>query len=448
MLIARGDERVAIAKGAVEQILGACTDAELSDGRVVPIAEVADAVRRRIGELGADGLRAIGVARRTNAGDVLTKDTGPLTFLGMVALHDPLKPDAAAAVARLRGLGVGLKILTGDNRFVARSVASQVGARTERIITGAELDDIASDALPALLARVDVFAEVEPHHKERLISALRRAGHVVGFIGDGINDATALHVADVGISVDGAVDVAKDAADIVLLDRDLDVLAEGVVEGRSTFANTMKYVFMATSANFGNMFSMAAASLVLPFLPLLPEQILLVNMLTDLPEMTIARDRVDEDLVAQPRRWDIIGLRKFMVAFGLLSSLFDFATFAVLRLVLHAGEEAFRTGWFVESIASAAAIVLVIRTRRWAWRSRPAAALAWTTGAVVAIALLAPWLPGAEVAGFATLGVKFYGFLLAILAAYMVSAELIKRVFYRNELASMRADAAAGPPHA
>jgi len=278
---------------------------------------------------------------------------------------------------------------------------------------------------------VDIFAEVEPNHKENVIRALMKAGNVVGYMGDGINDAPALHAADVGISVDSAVDVAKEAADFVLLEKDLGVLANGVREGRTTFANTLKYVFMATSANFGNMFSMAGASLFLKFLPLLPGQVLLMNLMTDFPEITIATDNVDPEMVQKPRRWDIGFIKRFMLVFGLLSSIFDYATFGVLILLLHATTKQFRTGWFVESVISASMIVLVIRTRRVFFKSRPSKYLFVTTLLVGAATLALPYTPLGKVIGFVPMPAYFYPWLLAIVIIYIGSAELAKRVFYK-----------------
>ncbi len=285
----------------------------------------------------------------------------------------------------------------------------------------------------ALLNRVDdvdVFAEVEPNHKEAIIHALKKAGNVIGYMGDGINDASALHSADVGISVDSAVDVAKEAADIVLLEKDLDVLLEGVREGRKTFANTLKYVFMATSANFGNMFSMAGASLFLPFLPMLPSQILLTNLLTDFPEMTIATDRVDPELVEIPRRWDIKFIRNFMMTFGPVSSVFDFLTFAVLLFVLHAQPNSFRTGWFLESVISASVIVLVIRTRRPFYQSRPGKYLLAATLLIAGVTLFFPFSPLGSLFKFRPLPAPFFIALAAIVALYVIAAEIAKRFFY------------------
>lgn len=270
---------------------------------------------------------------------------------------------------------------------------------------------------------------MEPNQKERLILALKKAGHVVGYLGDGINDASALHVADVGISVNSAVDVAKEAADIVLLEKDLGVLVQGTREGRATFANTLKYVFMATSANFGNMASMAGASL---FLPLLPRQILLMNLLTDLPEMAIATDSVDSELLEKPRRWDIRFIHRFMMVFGLISSIFDFLTFGVLLLIFRSSEGAFRTGWFIESVASAALIVLVMRTRRPFYKSRPSLALLLGTFAVVAVAFVLPVTPLGRVFGFQPLPAAFVPLIAGIVLLYFAAAEWAKRIFYRR----------------
>jgi Mg2+-importing ATPase len=287
-------------------------------------------------------------------------------------------------------------------------------------------------SLPVRAQQVDVFAEIEPSQKERLIRALRQAGHVVGYMGDGINDAPALHAADVSVSVQGAVDVAREAADIVLLEADLAVLVAGIREGRRTFANTLKYVFMATSANFGNMFSMAGASLFLPFLPLLPKQILLTNLLSDLPEMTIATDRVDPDWIDRPHRWSIPFIKRFMLTFGLVSSVYDYLTFVVLLWVLNADPAQFRTGWFMESVISAASIVLVIRTRGPLFRSQPSRLLVAATMMVIGLTLLLPWTRLGRLFGFVPLPAEFLFLLALILAAYIWSAEQAKGWFYRQ----------------
>ena len=362
------------------------------------------AIQDRYQALSNEGLRTLGVAyRMMDSAETIAKAAETeMVFLGFLVLQDPPKADIAQTVKQLQSLGVGLKMITGDNRLVAANVARQVGLSADRILTGGEIQKMSDEALRQRANASDVFAEVEPNQKERIILALKQAGHVVGYLGDGINDASALHAADVGISVDQAVDVAKEAADIVLLKRDLGVLVRGVQEGRATFANTLKYVYMATSANFGNMFSMAGASLFLPFLPLLPKQILLMNLLTDFPEMTIATDSVDAELMAEPRRWDIRSIRNFMLVFGTLSSVFDYLTFGALLLVLRSDKEAFRTGWFLESVISACLIVLVVRSRRPFWRSRPSVYLLWTTVAIVVATLILPYTPVAATIGSQT----------------------------------------------
>lgn len=360
-----------------------------------------------------------------------TDETG-MAFLGLMALSDPLQPGVMATVAELGRLGVRLKMITGDNALVAARVGREAGLQNPEVLTGAQMQLLTDTALPVRAEQVDVFAEIEPSQKERLIHALRRAGHVVGYLGDGINDAPALHAADVGLSVQGAVDVAREAADIVLLDPDLAVLLAGIREGRRTFANTLKYVFMATSANFGNMISMAMASLALPFLPLLPKQILLTNLLTDLPEMTIASDRVDPEWISSPHRWSLPFIQRFMVTFGLVSSCFDVMTFLVLLRVLHADAAQFRSGWFVESVLSAASIVLVIRTRGPLLHSHPSKALVGATIAVAAITLPLPWTSLGRLFGFVPLPLEFLLPLGLILVAYVASAELAKRWFYRH----------------
>ncbi|MGH7891676.1 MAG: HAD-IC family P-type ATPase, partial [Thermodesulfobacteriota bacterium] len=299
-------------------------------------------------------------------------------------------------------------------------------------VTGKELLSMSNDALLKMVNHYNVFAEVEPSQKERIINAMKKAGNVVGYMGDGINDASALHAADVGISVESAVDVAKQAADIVLLKMDLGVLVNGVREGRVTFANTLKYVFMATSANFGNMFSMAGASLFLSFLPLLPKQILLTNLLTDLPEMTIAGDSVDREMVEKPRRWDIRFIRNFMAVFGLISSIFDYMTFGVLFFIVHATTDQFRTGWFIESVISATLIILVIRTRGPFLRSRPGKYLALAVFLVICATLYLPYSRLAHLFGFHPLPPSFLIALGVIVVLYIITAEVAKKIFYKR----------------
>ncbi|HSB17653.1 MAG TPA: magnesium-translocating P-type ATPase [Bryobacteraceae bacterium] len=434
ILVATPSTHLLISKGAVEQILAVCTGAELLDGTTAPMRERSEKIRHQFQDLNRQGLRTLALAYR-DMGTTSRIDKGhetEMTFLGLLVFADPVRPEMAETISSLRRLGVSLKIITGDHRLVASHVSQLVGMNHQRLLTGEELRHMTDEALLHRVNRIDVFAEIEPNQKDRIILALKRSGNVVGYIGDGINDAPALHAADVGISVESAVDVAKDAADIVLLEKNLGVLAQGVREGRTTFANTLKYVFMATSANFGNMFSMAGASLFLPFLPLLPKQILLTNLLTDIPEMTIATDRVDRELIDRPRRWDIAFIRKFMLTFGLVSSVFDYLTFGALLLILNASPEQFRTGWFVESVISASAIVLVIRTRRPFFASRPGPPLVLATLAVALVTLLLPLLPIAAPLGLSPMPPSFLVLLAAILAGYVLTAELVKRRFYAN----------------
>ncbi|MEB3199621.1 MAG: HAD-IC family P-type ATPase [Synechococcaceae cyanobacterium] len=407
---------------------------EFTTGERQPLAGLRSAIERQHTVLSRQGHRVIAVAIRPLGGirSLDARAEAGMTFLGLLAFADPPKPGIARTIAGLEQLGVQLKIISGDHRLVALEVGRRVGLQQQRLLCGDELRLLSDHALPARASRTDIFAEIEPNQKERIVRALRRAGHVVGYLGDGINDTPALHAADVSISVQGAADAAKEAADIVLLNQDLAVLQEGVREGRRTFANTLKYVFMATSANFGNMMSMAAASLVLPFLPLLPKQVLLTNLLTDLPELTIASDRVDSDWIRAPRRWDVPFIRRFMVVFGLVSSAFDILTFVVLLWLMHADVALFRTGWFVESVVSAALIVLVVRTRAPFLRSRPSPLLLAATLLVVCGTVLLPFTPLAVPFGFVPLPRRFLLILGLIVAAYIATAEAAKRLFYRR----------------
>jgi Mg2+-importing ATPase len=435
VLVSAREGNLMVTKGALDKVLEVCTQAEVAEGKLVSLDSVAGDIDRVFREQSARGLRVLGVAYRPLDGrdSISREDEREMVFSGMLTFFDPPKPGVPETVQRLENLGVKLKVITGDNRLAAGRLAEEVGLQRPVLLAGPEMRHMSDEALLSRVREVDVFAEIEPNQKERIILALKKAGNVVGFMGDGINDAPALHAADVGISVDGAVDVAKEAAQIVLLERDLDVLVQGVTEGRKTFNNTLKYVFMATSANFGNMFSMAGASLFLSFLPMLPGQILLTNLLTDFPEMGIATDNVDEELVERPRRWDIRFIRRFMMVFGPLSSLFDFLTFGALLFLLHADAREFRTGWFMESVVSASLIVLVVRTRKPFFRSRPGKFLAVATLAVVLAALSLPFFPLGEVFGFRKLPLTFFPVLALIVCLYVLAAEATKRAFYRRQ---------------
>jgi Mg2+-importing ATPase len=434
ILVSHQDTHLMITKGALSNILAVCSRAETENGTLVDIAGMRESVQKTFETFSSQGCRTLGVAYKDlGTRSLIGKDDeADMTFLGFLVLFDPPKARATDTVGELKGLGVSLKVITGDNRLVAANFSRQMGLSETNIITGADLAQWSDDALLRRVGNVEIFAEIEPNQKERIILALRKAGNVVGYMGDGINDASALHAADVGISVEGAVDVAKEAADIVLLEKDLGVLVRGVREGRVTFANTLKYVFMATSANFGNMFSMAGISLFIPFLPLLPKQILLTNLLTDFPEMTIATDNVDKEMVDLPRRWDIKVVRKFMITFGLLSSVFDYLTFGALLLVFHANQAQFRTGWFVESVCSASLVVLVIRSRKSIRRSRPSKSLLLATVSIVAVALILPFTALGLILGFSPLPVSLLLALGTIVTAYIIASELAKAAFYRR----------------
>ena len=434
VLVDGPDGRQLLTKGAFASVLGACDRVLHGDGPVPLEERLRGELEVRYRRLSDDGYRVLALARRDLPGvqDATVDHERQLTFLGFLAFLDPPKAGVRDALGELADAGVGLRMITGDNRLAAAHVAAAVGLRATPLLTGPEIDRLDDHALAGAAAGVEVFAEVDPAHKERIIQALRHGGATVGYLGDGINDAGALHLADVGISVDSAVDVARSAAAIVLLDKDLGVLVEGVRLGRQTFANTLKYVFTTVSANFGNMCSMAAAAAFLPFLPLLPRQILVLNFLSDIPSTTIAVDAVDPEQRQRPQRWDVRFIRDFMIAFGLLSSAFDLLTFALLLRGFHAGPARFRTGWFVGSNITELAVLLVLRTRRPALRSRPGTALLATSLAVTAFTIALPYVPGvAGVLGLVPLPAAIVAALVAITLAYVAAAELVKRSFYQ-----------------
>jgi len=422
-----------VVKGALNNVLEVCSKVKTDQGTIESIDNHITAIKDRYQQLSDSGYRTLGIAIKEMPGTTVinrSDETG-LTFIGFLTFYDPVKKDAAAIITKLNELGIELKVITGDNALVAKHMWDTIGMGAPVVLTGAQMHTMTDDAIFATVGKVHVFAEIEPDQKQRIIMLLKRSGKVVGYMGDGINDANALHAADVSISVNSAVDVAKEAADLVLLDADLSVLVNGVREGRRVFTNTIKYIFMAVSANFGNMFSMAGASLILPFLPLLPKQILLTNLLTDFPSMAIATDNIDLEDSMRPRKWDIDFLKKFMIWFGLLSSLFDYLTFWVLLHFLKSGEQQFQTGWFLESVISATLIVLVVRTRISVFKSRPGKYLFIATFVIIGIVLLIPLLPIAHALGFATLSASYYLSMLGIVLLYLVSAEVFKKFFFR-----------------
>lgn len=430
ILVSYHDENFLITKGAFNNIFAACNRVELTSDNIVPISTIKETIGRQFEELSNSGFRIIGVSyKKTTKPQISKEDENEMIFLGFLVFFDPIKPGIKDVIDNLKRLGVSTKVISGDNRFVVQYVSEQIGLSEHKMLLGGELRDISDEALLNQVNTINVFAEIEPSQKERIILALKKSSNVVGFLGDGVNDAIALHAADVGISVEGAVDVAKESADIVILEKDLEILADGVVLGRTTFVNTLKYVFMATSANFGNMFSMVGASLFLSFLPLLPKQILLENLMTDFPELTISTDRVDPKLIQQPRRWDIKFIRKFMVTFGFLSVVFDFLAFGVF-ILLHATEQEFRTGWFIESVISASVVVLIIRTQKPFFKSKPSNYLLLVTLFIVGVTVIFPFTPLAKIFGFVVIPTSFYVSIVIIITLYVISAEIIKRKFY------------------
>jgi len=431
-----------ITKGGLDDVLAVCSTARDAAGRVAELAPMLAAVRAHFSELSDQGQRVLGVATRELAGrDSLTQaDEAGMTFEGFLTFVDPPKPDAAKTIADLAASGISVRMITGDNRLVSAHIGGLVGLDATRVLTGDRIEALSDQELADQAPQTSIFAEIEPTQKERIIHALRTTGASVGYMGDGINDGPALHAADVGISVDTGVDVAKESAAIVLLDKDLGVLLEGVEQGRRTFANTMKYVRTTTSANFGNMASMAGAAVLLPFLPLLPGQILLINFLTDLPATTISTDDVDDEELERPHSWDIAYVRAFMIVFGLVSSVFDYLTFGVLRLGFDAGPELFRSGWFLESVATELLVLFVLRTRRPFFRSRPSRLLTWSSLGILAVTLLILYTGLGSTLGLESLPVSILGALVAITLGYVAATEIAKVAFYRSKLAGSERD--------
>jgi Mg2+-importing ATPase len=427
------DGHLLITKGAPEPILALC-DSFDTPGGVAPFDEASRlACLDRYRALSADGLRLLAVAHRTlsrGSSCEVSDETG-LTLAGFLAFADPVLPDARQTIDQLAADGVIVKILTGDNDLVTRHVCGQVGIDAGRIVTGDEIAKLDDAALGHVAEEASVFVRVSPAQKTRIISVLQRRGHVVGFMGDGINDAPSLHSADVGISVTSATDVARQAAAIILGRPGLDVLHRGIIEGRRASGNMMKYLLMGTSSNFGNMFSMAAASAFLPFLPMLPTQILLNSLLYDLAQITIPSDNVDRDYLSRPQRWDIGIIRRFMIFIGPISSIFDFLTFYVLLRVFRASEPLFHTGWFVESLATQTLVLFVIRTMGNPLRSRPGRALTVSTIAIVAIGAILPATAAGRVFGFVQPPAHFGVFVAVATLAYLVLVQVAKTALVR-----------------
>ncbi len=429
--------RLLVVKGAFEDVLRLSTSYE-GDGPD-DLRPLDDAARKSMAErfdgLSREGFRVLGIAWKAEPADCVRcaiSDEAELVFAGFAAFEDPPKASAAPALKALAASGVTVKVVTGDNELVTRHVCEELGLAVDGVLTGPEIEALTDPALQAQAERTTLFCRMVPAQKDRVILALKRRGHVVGYLGDGINDAPSLHSADVAISVESGVDVAKAAADMILLEEDLGVLHDGILEGRRTFGNIMKYIMMGTSSNFGNMFSMAGAALFLPFLPMLPVQILLNNFLYDVSEVPIPMDSVDEDFIRQPRRWDMAFIRNFMLVVGPVSSLFDFLTFYIMLRVFRAGEALFQTGWFIESLATQVLVIFVIRTRGNPLRSRPSRLLTLTSLSVVVLAALLPLTPFASALGFVPPPARFFLILAAMVAVYLAGVQGVKTWFYRR----------------
>jgi P-type Mg2+ transporter len=424
-----------ITKGSFNAIMSICTKVNMA-GKDGPIdAAMKRKLQTLLDKSGKEGYRVLALATREAPAqsDYTVEDERDLTLVGFLLFADPPKADAQKAIESLKALGIHLKVITGDNEQVAVHVAKSIGLNVSHILTGPKITQMNDDALSVMSSKTDLFVEIDPQQKERIIRALQKHGHAVGYMGDGINDAPALQAADVGISVDQAVDVARQSADIVLLKRDLDVLRLGVESGRRTFANTLKYISITTSANFGNMVSMALVTPFLPFLPLLAKQILLNNFLSDIPSIAISTDNVDVKQAKRPERWNVREVRRFMIVFGLVSSVFDLVTFGLLLKFFAAGEKEFQTAWFVVSLLTEIAVVFSLRTRVLAIRSMPGKMLIAVSIVVSAVALAIPYLgPLTQRFGFVPLPLPVMGALLAIVLIYVGATEFTKYWFYKS----------------
>jgi Mg2+-importing ATPase len=425
-----------VTKGAFANVLEICTGVD-RDGTTAPLDDAAKAALEAVFRMkGEQGFRVLALATRCvpAQADYDRGDERDMVFRGFLVFLDPPKPEAKRTIQDLGRLGIAIKIISGDNRHVTAHMADAVGLDARSMLTGETLATLKDEALWHLAPRTDLFVEIDPQQKERIVRALQRTGHSVGYLGDGINDAPALHAADVGISVEAAVDVARESADIILLSRDLDVLRQGVEDGRRTFANTLKYISITTSANFGNMISMALATPLLPFLPLAAKQILLNNFLSDLPSLAISSDNADPERVLRPQRWNVGDIQNFMIVFGLISSVFDLLTFGVLLLLFNANEATFQTSWFMISLLTELAVVLVLRTRKPAFRSKPSPLLLWSTLAVVIATFAIPFLGGASALfGFVPLSTTLLAAIVFILFGYILATEVAKAWYFRSE---------------
>ncbi|OXZ41499.1 magnesium-translocating P-type ATPase [Finegoldia magna] len=428
------DKNIMITKGALTSVINVCSTYQDDSGNSGNIEEIKSEIMDLFEKYSSQGYRILGLAYKNidQAADASKQKAENLIFRGLLLFIDPLKDDIKDVIEQMNSLGVSLKMITGDNHLIAKNIGSKVGLNPDKILLGEDLNSYSLSQLNKKIMDIDIFAEISPNQKEKIILAYKQAGEIVGYMGDGINDAPAIKQADVGISVDTAADTAKDAASIVLLENSLKVLVSGIKEGRRTFINTLKYIFVATSANFGNMFSMAGASLFLKFLPLLPKQILLTNLFTDFPSLQIASDSVDEDWLQSPVTWDMKFIKRFMIIFGITSSVFDYITFIVLLLLFKANEQFFQTGWMLESVISAMVVMLIVRTKRPVIKSKPSNKLLLAI-VLVAIALIAIiYSPINTYLGLIALPAQALLSMLAISLIYALTAEILKKQFYKH----------------
>ena len=437
VLIDNGKERLLIVKGAPEDILHTCThfEGKTTNDLLLLDAKALHKFEALFEDQSRQGFRVLGVAYRSMPKDhshAIVSDEIGLTFAGFATFFDPPKKSAIGALKLLTENNVDLKIVSGDNEFVTSHLCTLIGIPIKGILNGSEITQMNDEALQGSIKGVNLFCRVTPSQKTKIIAALKARGHIVGFLGDGINDAPSLHTAHVGISVDTAVDVAKEAADFILLKRDLKVVNDGVIEGRRTFGNIMKYIMMVTSSNFGNIISMAVASLIIPFLPMLASQILLNNLLYDVSETPIPLDNVDQEVLKRPHQWSMSLITKFMLILGPISSLFDFLIFYIMLKILHAGEAFFQTGWFIESLATQILVIFVIRTRLSPFKSSPNPILIASSLGMLAIAIIITYTPLGTYFGFIKLPLYFYYILIPMVCTYLVLAEASKRYFYRR----------------
>ncbi|RTL58366.1 MAG: magnesium-translocating P-type ATPase [Sphingobacteriales bacterium] len=431
--VKKDNQYIIISKGAVSNILTICSSYKNEQDVIEPLDSIKDKVQQQYAALSEGGLRVIGICYRTGDSEKITKESEiDMIFGGFILLEDPLKESAIASLKKLREQQVETKIITGDNRYIARYTAEKIGFNNPVILCGDELNKMSPEALKIKAKETNVFAEIEPHQKERIVITLQSCGMTVAYMGDGINDVAAIHAADTGISVNDAVDVAKEAADFVLLEKDLSVLSDGIYEGRKSFANSMKYILINTGATFGTMCSMAGASLLLPFLPMLPKQILLTNFLTDFPFLYVASDNVDEDQMAKPGKWSLKTIRAFMIVFGIHTTVFDFITFFVLYNYFHLKNSSFQTGWFLESTITQLLIVFIIRTRKSFMKSKPSKWLLITSIICLVVTILLPVSPFANLLGLRLANFQQVVAIVLILIGYVITANLLKIVFFRT----------------